>query len=203
MFSCTYVHTLMLKDQYHGTPVGSRTIHSTHVSTASFRLYNALVLPWQPPLFSIYIPLGVLSWSSLASKRLPHEFTWGYMGSHQAFWGHMRSSKLLWGHKRPFNVRCTYKMSQGKKVPRDKMSQGQNVPRDKTSQWTKLPTLITKFSKTNFVLENWPHMLGNGPQFMIGVFLFWKVRLGNSFILAIFDKLIGRICTICTVQYVR
>ena len=179
MYICTNINGL--KDQYHGTSVWSRTIHSTHVSTASFRLYNALVLPWQPPLFSIYIPLGVLSWSSLASKRLPHEFTWGYMGSHQAFWGHMRSSKLLWGHKRPFNVRCTYKMSQdktsqGKKVPRDKMSQGQNVPRDKTSQWTKLPTLITKFSKTNFVLENWPHMLGNGShpctQFMIGVFLF-------------------------------
>ena len=54
-------------------------------------------------------------------------------------------------------------------------------PRDKTSQGTKRPTLITKFSKTNFVLENLPHMLGNGPhpctQFMIGVFLFFG-RLG-------------------------
>ena len=59
-------------------------------------------------------------------------------------------------------------------VPRDKTSQdvrsqGQNVLRDKTSH--------AEFSKTHFVLENWPHMLGNGPhlcnQFMIGVFLFW------------------------------
>ena len=53
-------------------------------------------------------------------------------------------------------------------VPRDKTSQdktrsqGQNVPRDKTSQGTKCPTLIAKFSKKHFVLENWPHMLGNG-----------------------------------------
>ena len=93
------------------------------------------------------------------------------------------------------------KRSQGKNTPRDKTSQRKNVPRDKTSQGRQRPTLITKFSKTNFVLENWPHMLGNGPQFMIGVFLFWKVRLGNSFILAIFDKLIGHICTVQFVQY--
>ena len=74
------------------------------------------------------------------------------------------------------------KHPKGKKVPgtkrhRDKTSQGQNVPRNKTYQGTKRPTLITKFSKTNFVLENWPHMLGNGPQpstqFVIRVFLFW------------------------------
>ena len=68
------------------------------------------------------------------------------------------------------------KTSQGTKRPRNKTSQGHNVPRDKTSLGTKCPTLITKFSKTNFVLENWPHMLGNGShpctQFMIGVFLF-------------------------------
>ena len=63
------------------------------------------------------------------------------------------------------------------KTFQDIRSQGQNVPRDKTSQGTKRPTLITKFSKTNFGLENWPKMLGNGrhpwTQFMIGVFLFW------------------------------
>ena len=51
-----------------------------------------------------------------------------------------------------------------KKRPRNKTSQGHNVPRDKTSLGTKCPTLITKFSKTNFVLENWPHMLGNGTS---------------------------------------
>ena len=70
---------------------------------------------------------------------------------------------------------------QGQNVPREKTSLGQNVPgtklpRDKMSQGTKRPALIIKFSKTNFVLENWPHMLENGPhpctQFMIGVFLF-------------------------------
>ena len=75
------------------------------------------------------------------------------------------------------HFRCPYKMYQGQNVPR------QNVPRDKTSQGTKAyqetkhPTLIIKFSKANFVLKNWPHMLRNGPhpctQFMIGVFLFW------------------------------
>ena len=73
-------------------------------------------------------------------------------------------------------------------VPRDITSQdetsqdirfqGQNVPRTKHPKGTKRPTLITKFSKTNFVLKNWPHMLGNGPhpctQFVIGVFLFWR-----------------------------
>ena len=51
-----------------------------------------------------------------------------------------------------------------KKRPRNKTSQGHNVPRDNTSLGTKCPTLITKFSKTNFVLENWPHMLGNGTS---------------------------------------
>ena len=56
------------------------------------------------------------------------------------------------------------------KVPRTKRPKGQNIP------GAKRPTLITKFSKANFVLENWPHVLGNGPPpctpFMIGVFLF-------------------------------
>ena len=70
------------------------------------------------------------------------------------------------GIKRPRD-----KTSRGQNVPRKKCPQGQNVPRDKTSY-----TLINKISKTNFVLENWPHMLGNGAhpctQFMIGVFLF-------------------------------
>ena len=32
-----------------------------------------------------------------------------------------------------------------------------SVIEDKTSHGTKRPTLFTKFSKTNFVLENWPH----------------------------------------------
>ena len=72
------------------------------------------------------------------------------------------------------------KTSQGQNVPKDKTSQVQNVPRDKMSQGTKRPTpisVITKFSKTHFVLENWPYMYGNGPhscsQFMIGVLLVW------------------------------
>ena len=75
--------------------------------------------------------------------------------------------------------------SKGQNVPRHKV-QGTNVPGDKMSQKTKRPrdkmsqdkTSHTEFSKTHFVLENWPHMLGNGPhpcnQFMIGVFLFWE-----------------------------
>ena len=42
--------------------------------------------------------------------------------------------------------------------------QGKNIPgkkrlKDKTSQGKKRPTLISMFSKTHFVLENWPHML--------------------------------------------
>ena len=57
------------------------------------------------------------------------------------------------------------------KLPRDIRSQGHKVP------GTKRPTLLTKFSKTHFLLENWPQMLGNGThpciQFMIGLFLFW------------------------------
>ena len=61
--------------------------------------------------------------------------------------------------KRPQTQCPKDKTSQGKKRPKDKMSQGQNVLRDKTSQGTKRPTLNTKFSKTHFVLENWPHML--------------------------------------------
>ena len=72
------------------------------------------------------------------------------------------------------------KTSQGQNVLKDKTSQVQNVPRDKMSQGTKRPTpisVITKFSKTHFVLENWPYMYGNGPhscsQFMIGVLLVW------------------------------
>ena len=48
------------------------------------------------------------------------------------------------------------------KQPKDKTSQGQNLPMDKRSQGTKCPILITKLSKTHFVLENWPHMLGKG-----------------------------------------
>ena len=84
--------------------------------------------------------------------------------------------------------------SQGQNVPRDKTSIGTKPPKDKTSQETKRPrektsqrqnvprenTSHTEFSKTHFVLENWPHTLGNGSpphpcnQFMIGVFLFWQ-----------------------------
>ena len=76
-------------------------------------------------------------------------------------------------------------MSQDK-TSRDKTSQGKNVSRDKTSQdkasqvirsqRQNVPTNYQVFKK-KFVLENWQHMLGNGPQpctkFMIGVFLFW------------------------------
>ena len=73
--------------------------------------------------------------------------------------------------ERPKTKRPRDKMSQ------DKTSQGQNVPRQNVPG-IKHPTLITKFSKINFVLENWPHMFGHGPhpctQFMIGVFLFWE-----------------------------
>ena len=72
--------------------------------------------------------------------------------------------------KRPKTKRPKDKTSQETKRPREKTSQRQNVPRENTSH--------TEFSKTHFVLENWPHMLGNGPhpcnQFMIGVFLFWE-----------------------------
>ena len=57
------------------------------------------------------------------------------------------------------------------KVPGTKRPKGKNVPRDKMSHNN------TQVSKINFVLENWPHVLGNGPhpctQFIILVFLFW------------------------------
>ena len=63
-------------------------------------------------------------------------------------------------------------MSQGQNVPRTKLPQGQNVtrtkcPKDKTSQGTKRPTLQIQSTKNRFclpVLNNRPHMLGNGPH---------------------------------------
>ena len=70
--------------------------------------------------------------------------------------------------------------SQGPNVPSDKASQGQNVPRTKRPKGKNVPkgpTLITKFSKTNFVSENWPQMyteysiLGNELNLWIGVIL--------------------------------
>ena len=57
------------------------------------------------------------------------------------------------------------------KRPKTKCPKGQNIPKDKTSQGQNV--LHRDFKN----LENWAHMLGNGPhpcnQFMIGVFLFW------------------------------
>ena len=72
---------------------------------------------------------------------------------------------------------CAPRMELGvhrKNIPRHKVP-GTKRPKIQNVQGTKRPTLITKFSKTKVVLENWPHMLGNRPhpctQFMVGVFL--------------------------------
>ena len=69
------------------------------------------------------------------------------------------------------------KTAQGQNVPKTKRPQGQNVQGTKRSKGQNVPHLLPKFSKTHFVLENLPHILGNGPhpcnQFMIGVFQVW------------------------------
>ena len=57
-------------------------------------------------------------------------------------------------------------------VPGAKLPQRQNVPGAKCPK-EKTSYSNYQVSKTNFVLENWSHMLGNGPhpynQFMIAV----------------------------------